>query len=233
MIDFSDFTLLKQGAEARLKVGTFLGGRKAIVKERFSKKYRHPDLDAKLTKERFRGEIRSLMRAKTVGIRTPTLYWVDAETSSFAMEYLDAAPTCRDYIKANRADEGRLTALAAEMGRVIGVLHNNNLIHGDLTTSNILVEKAPGLSDDVIDDVIKLCVIDFGLGYVEGSIEDKGVDLYVLERALISTHPNTEFMFEEILRSYKTEMKNNKVRNEIVKKYEEIRMRGRKRAMLG
>jgi len=226
MMDFSsDFTLLKQGAEAKLKVGMFLGGRKAILKERFSKKYRHPDLDAKLTKERFRGEIRSLMRAKTVGIRTPTLYWVDANSSSFVMEYLDA-PTCRDYIKANRADEGRLTALATEIGRVIGLLHNNNLIHGDLTTSNILVESADS-------GVIRLCVIDFGLGYVEGSVEDKGVDLYVLERALISTHPNTEFMFDEILRAYKNEMKNNKVRNEIVKKYEEIRMRGRKRAMLG
>jgi len=227
MTDFSDFTLLKQGAEAKLKVGTFFGGRKAILKERFSKQYRHPDLDAKLTKERFRGEIRSLMRAKTVGIRTPTLYWVDSNSSSFVMEYLDA-PTCRDYIKANRADEAKLIALSAEIGRLIGGLHNNNLIHGDLTTSNILVESA-----DTGSDVIRLCVIDFGLGYVEGSVEDKGVDLYVLERALISTHPNTEFMFQEILRAYKNEMKNNKVRNEIVKKYEEIRLRGRKRAMLG
>jgi len=232
MTDFSEFTLLKQGAEAKLKVGTFLGGRKAILKERFSKKYRHPDLDAKLTKERFRGEIRSLMRAKTVGIRTPTLYWVDANSSSFVMEYLDA-PTCRDYIKANRADEAKLTALATEIGRMIGGLHNNNLIHGDLTTSNILVESADATSRGNGSDVIRLCVIDFGLGYVEGSVEDKGVDLYVLERALISTHPNTEFMFDEILRAYKHEMKNNKVRNEIVKKYEEIRMRGRKRAMLG
>jgi len=232
MIDFSDYRLLKQGAEARLKVGTFLGDRKVILKERFSKKYRHPELDAKLTKERFRGEVRSLMRAKAVGIRTPTLYWADDDSASFLMEHLDAAPTCRDYIKANRADEGRLRALAAEMGRVIGVLHNNNLIHGDLTTSNILVENA----DDVIkgkSDDVTLCLIDFGLGYVDGSVEDKGVDLYVLERALISTHPNTEFMFEEILRAYKSQMKNGKLRNEIVKKYEEIRMRGRKRAMLG
>ena len=80
---------------------------------------------------------------------------------------------------------------------------------------------------------VNLCVIDFGLGYVEGSVEDKGVDLYVLERALISTHPFAEFMFDEILNTYKSEMKDKKSRQEIVRKYEEIRMRGRKRDMLG
>jgi len=224
MEDFEDWTLLKQGAEAKLRVGTFLG-QKAVLKERFSKTYRHPELDSRLTKDRFKGEVRSLLRCKTLGIRTPTLYYVDVDSSSFVMEYLNA-PTCRDYINAHREDEVALTKLATEMGRLIGLLHNNNLIHGDLTTSNILVESASPASVD-------LCVIDFGLGYVEGSVEDKGVDLYVLERALISTHPFTEFMFDEILNTYKSEMKDKKARQEIVRKYEEIRMRGRKRDMLG
>ena len=80
---------------------------------------------------------------------------------------------------------------------------------------------------------LQLCVIDFGLGYVDGAHEDKGVDLYVLERALTSTHPGTEFMFKQILQSYQAEIKDKKARNEVMKKYEEIRMRGRKRAMLG
>lgn len=220
--EFAGFELFKQGAEARLRVGTFLGGKKAVLKERFAKKYRHPDLDAKLTKDRFRGEVRSLVRCKTIpGLRTPTLYFVDQDRSLFVMEFVEGM-TCRDFIKTNREDESKLTGLATSIGRLIGTLHTNNLIHGDLTTSNMMVEPEGGL-----------CLIDFGLGYVDGSQEDKGVDLYVLERALTSTHPGTEFMFKEILSAYQAEIKDKKVRAEIIRKYEEIRMRGRKRAMLG
>ena len=96
--DFKDFVLLRQGAEARLHIGDFLG-QKAIVKERFSKKYRHPQLDERLTKERLKGEVRSLMRCKMVGIRTPTIYHLDMDNGILVMEYLNSAPTCRDYIE--------------------------------------------------------------------------------------------------------------------------------------
>ena len=74
-------------------------------------------------------------------------------------------------------------------------------------------------------------MIDFGLSFQEGVPEDKGVDLYVLERAFLSTHPNTEEIFSEILEAYKK--KSGKQVGEIVKKFEEIRLRGRKRTMLG
>merc|ERR1711860_458201 len=104
-----------------------------------------------------------------------------------------------------------LEQLARKIGRILGRLHSNNLIHGDLTTSNMLIEN---------DGEITL--IDFGLGYAEGSVEDKGVDIYVLERALVSTHPNSESLFQI-----------KKEREEIIIKYEEIRLRGRKRTMLG
>lgn len=225
--DFSHFDLFRQGAEARLRVGTFIGGNKAVLKERFAKKYRHPELDAKLTKDRFRGEVRSLVRCKAIpGIRTPTLYFVDPEKSLFVMEFVEGM-TCRDYIREHRNDHKRMTGLAGEIGRIIGVLHANNLIHGDLTTSNVMVETPKDT------DQIRLCLIDFGLGYVDGSQEDKGVDLYVLERALLSTHPGTEFMFQEILSAYQKQISDKKVRAEIIRKYEEIRMRGRKRAMVG
>ena len=76
-------------------------------------------------------------------------------------------------------------------------------------------------------------MIDFGLGFSEGSAEDKGVDLYVLERALLSAHPNTEFMFEAILKAYQDEINDKVLCSEIVRKFEEIRMRGRKRTMVG
>jgi len=59
-IDLSNFELLRQGAEAKLYLGEYLGQR-AIVKERFAKKYRLPELDVRLTRERLRAEARSLV----------------------------------------------------------------------------------------------------------------------------------------------------------------------------
>jgi len=234
--DFKDFVLLRQGAEAKIYTGTFLG-QKSIVKERFSKKYRHPQLDERLTKERLKGEIRSLMRCKIANIRTPTIYFVDMNNGLFVMEYLDSATTCREYIdsllKNSTAnfDETRskLTNLSMKIGQILGQMHKNNVIHGDLTTSNMMVQKATD------NGGYKICLIDFGLGFAEGSPEDKGVDLYVLERALISTHPNTEFMFDAVINSYKKEMKAERKTecDEIIRKFEDIRMRGRKRTMVG
>jgi len=234
--DFKDFVLLRQGAEAKIYTGTFLG-QKSIVKERFSKKYRHPQLDERLTKERLKGEIRSLMRCKIANIRTPTIYFVDMNNGLFVMEYLDSATTCREYIdsllKNSTAnfDETRskLTNLSMKIGQILGQMHKNNVIHGDLTTSNMMVQK------ETDNGGYKICLIDFGLGFAEGSPEDKGVDLYVLERALISTHPNTEFMFDAVINSYKKEMKAERKTecDEIIRKFEDIRMRGRKRTMVG
>jgi len=234
--DFKDFVLLRQGAEAKIYTGTFLG-QKSIVKERFSKKYRHPQLDERLTKERLKGEIRSLMRCKLANIRTPTIYFVDMNNGLFVMEYLDSATTCREYIdsllKNSTAnfDETRskLTNLSMKIGQILGQMHKNNVIHGDLTTSNMMVQK------ETDNGGYKICLIDFGLGFAEGSPEDKGVDLYVLERALISTHPNTEFMFDAVINSYKKEMKAERKTecDEIIRKFEDIRMRGRKRTMVG
>jgi len=234
--DFKDFVLLRQGAEGRLYTGSFLG-QKSIVKERFSKKYRHPQLDERLTKERLKGEIRSLMRCKMASIRTPTIYYVDMNNGLFVMEYLDSAKTCRDYINnlltnsTENVDETqtKLIKLSMKIGQTLGLMHKNNVIHGDLTTSNMMVEKETESGD------YKICLIDFGLGFAEGTPEDKGVDLYVLERALISTHPNTEFMFDAIISSYKKELKAERKKEceEIIKKFEDIRMRGRKRTMVG
>lgn len=224
-MELKDFELFKQGAEARLHVGTFLG-KPAIVKERFAKKYRHPELDKRLNKERLKAEARALVRCKSIGVRTPRIYLADSHNGLLVLEYLEKAPTCRDYIQTLllKQDKEKLVELSKQIGTVLANLHANNVIHGDLTTSNILVED---------EDNVKLCLIDFGLGYAEGSPEDKGVDLYVLERALLSAHPNTEFMFDAIFEAYRQEMKNEKMRDEVLRKFEEIRMRGRKRTMVG
>ena len=108
-------------------------------------------------------------------------------------------------------------------------MHSHNIIHGDLTTSNMLLRTPVNLSERPADIVM----IDFGLGYCESVAEDKGVDLYVLERALLSTHPNTEVLFAAVLDSYKEAYGNESAVKEVIAKFEEVRMRGRKRTMVG
>merc|ERR1712013_741383 len=78
IMDLTGLTPFKQGAEARLFVTTFLGQR-AVVKERFSKKYRHPELDLKLTSDRHKAEARALLKCKQIGVPCPTLYLADQQ----------------------------------------------------------------------------------------------------------------------------------------------------------
>ena len=75
-----------------------------------------------------------------------------------------------------------------------------------------------------------LCLIDFGLSYQSALVEDKGVDLYVLERAFLSAHPNLADMFADILKGYTQQTRDGKA---ILKKLEEVRMRGRKKIAFG
>lgn len=116
-----------------------------------------------------------------------------------------------------------LNKLSTEIGRVIGKLHVNNIIHGDLTTSNMLLKYKN-------DNEYELFLIDFGLSYIKSSDEDKAVDLYVLERALTSKHNNINWFFDNILSNY---AKFNKVNEKVIRKLSEVRSRGRKRNMEG
>lgn len=103
-------------------------------------------------------------------------------------------------------------------------MHDEDVIHGDLTTSNMLLRRSP---EDGESDLI---LIDFGLSYISALPEDKGVDLYVLEKAFLSTHPNTEALFEKLLKSYAASSKKSSA---VIKKLDEVRLRGRKRSMVG
>lgn len=121
----------------------------------------------------------------------------------------------------------KLQALAVEMGVTLGKMHSAGIIHGDLTTSNILVH----ISSSENDEKPSLCLIDFGLSHVENSPEDKAVDLYVLERALTATFSNIPWFFDKLIESYRNEYL--KGGQEVYDKLEEVRLRGRKRTMVG
>ena len=170
------------------------------------------------------------------------MFLCDNLTHTIVMQNLTQAVTAKDCINdlLSQGNKDELVKLARMIGSVVAKMHKSGLIHGDITTSNILVENS--------DSGYSLVMIDFGLSslvsrigeerfqrrlfyFQEGTAEDKGVDLYVLERALLSTHPNTEWLFQEMIDTYRGQY--GKHVGEIVKKFEDIRLRGRKRTMLG
>ena len=115
-----------------------------------------------------------------------------------------------------------LSDLCFNVGYTMALLHNGDIVHGDLTSSNVLVMKRIDKYDCVL--------IDFGLSTNSSLVEDKGVDLYVLEKAFLSTHPNSQDLFDKILAGYCSAARSQKV---VMSKLSEIRMRGRKRSMVG
>ncbi|KAF8436185.1 kinase-like domain-containing protein [Terfezia claveryi] len=227
-------TLIKQGAEAHLYRTTFLTpSHPALLKHRPSKAYRHPILDARLTKHRCLSEARLLV--------LPAVYFVDEGRGEIYMEWitgqtlreiLDEAlnthtltstspPTCAP------TQQDHLLYLMTRIGSAIAAMHAVDVIHGDLTTSNIMIRPPPpGVPGDG-----EVVLIDFGLGAVSASDEDMAVDLYVLERAFISTHPRAEEMFKEVLVGYEKGMGTKG--GQVLRRLAEVRLRGRKRSMLG
>ena len=228
--------LIKQGAEARVYSCKFLG-RDTIVKERFSKKYRHPTLDQRINQKRLAQESKNMVKARQLGIDTPTLYHVDSSSGEIYMEHVHGITvkqflmeqsknrtscTAEDNSSEEHTHSSTVLDLAEKVGENIAVLHSGNIIHGDLTTSNMLLRHA---------ESTRLVMIDFGLSYVSTMVEDKAVDLYVLERAMLSTHPHSEPLFERLLLGYGKKMGKNAA--PILAKLEQVQQRGRKRSMIG
>lgn len=167
---------------------------------------------------------------KFSGVRTPSLYHVDFDRRRLYMEDFQDSMTVKRFIAeslqscSEEEATKKIHPVAVEIGSIVGRLHAHNIIHGDLTTSNMLYLDCENKGANLI-------LIDFGLSHVETSAEDKGVDLYVLERALLSTHSNADKIFPVIIQSYKkTNAKESKL---VLDKFEEVRARGRKRTMVG
>ena len=153
--------ILAQGAEAIIeRTGD------SVSKIRIDKKYRLPEIDSVLRKQRTRREANILFKVNNLGISCPKVISVSEKTMTIELEFL-SGKKARDVFNA---------VLAREIGRIVGQLHSNDVVHGDLTTSNFL------LCDG------KMFVIDFGLSFVSSKVEDKAVDLHVLSQALESKH---------------------------------------------
>ncbi|KAI5855935.1 kinase-like domain-containing protein [Tricharina praecox] len=237
----SEKTLISQGAEALVYKTTYLTPTlPALLKYRPAKPYRHPTLDARLTKSRCLAESRLLIRARALGIPVPAVYFVDEARGEIIMEWISGA-SVRSVLDAMLAAPGgtqKVDRVMVEMGRVVGKLHAADIVHGDLTTSNVMVRlrRRTGLladtceEEEVVADGGEVVLIDLGLGSMSTAEEDKAVDLYVLERAFLSTHPKAEGLFKDVLAAYETSYKGAKP---VLKRLQDVRMRGRKRSMLG
>ena len=129
-----------------------------------------------------------MARAYKSGINCPVVYFVDPKEGTIIMEHIKG-PISKTVIMNKLLP---LQKIAEHIGKVIASCHASDLIHGDLTTSNILFSES----------LNEAFLIDFGLAQVSSMTEDKAVDLYVLERAISSTHSEASELFPLILETY-------------------------------
>jgi len=174
--------LLRQGAEAKLFKASF-EGKPALLKSRVEKAYRNKALDNSLRSTRTTREANLLRTARGLGIKTPLVYSVDKAKKEILMELVQG-PRLKDVL-GSRAKIG----LCKQVGQAIALMHEAGLVHGDLTTSNVLVKGK------------ELFFIDFGLGFHSKKDEDKAVDLLVFQKTFEATHvelmPNAWGLIEE------------------------------------
>jgi len=204
-------SILYRGAEAEIRLSTYMGF-KVVQKRRVNKSYRIKQIDDRLISFRTKEEAKLMTEARQHGVSIPIIYDVDLHDGVITMEYLEGNRV-KDIL--NGLGEEERTKLCNKIGQSIATLHNHDIIHGDITTSNMIL-----LNDSVH-------FIDFGLGEKSSEIETKGVDLHVLMEAIESTHSQYSDCFEAILDGYKKELSDDA--KPVINKIEEIVKRGRYR----
>ena len=165
--------LIRKGAEASIFLEEWRG-RRVVVKTRLPKSYRVDSLDASIRLARTSREAHLLHDSKRAGVPTPTVYQVDTGTCTIIMEYVNG-PRLKEALA--EMDQQGLIRACKHVGSLIGHLHSGGIVHGDLTTSNMILR-----------DGAKLFFIDFGLSDYSHELEARGVDLLLMSRAFKSTH---------------------------------------------
>jgi TP53 regulating kinase-like protein len=186
-----------------------------VVKERIRKGYRIAEIDERLRSRRTRLESRLISEARRAGVPTPRVL----EESKFAimMEFIDG-----DKVK-DALDEKNFGEIAMLIGKTVAILHNYNIIHGDLTTSNMIVKARE--KPDAAVQYQDIYFVDFGLGFTSTRMEDKAIDLHVLQEALESAHFQIyERMWKLVLAAYG---KHYEKAGEVIKTLSKIEKRGR------
>src|SRR3989442_4396095 len=205
-------TPLHRGAEADLSLAT-IGPWRVVVKRRIKKKYRNPSLDEQIRHDRTISEASRIHEAKTAGARVPSIVGIDIENNAIVMTHLAGivARECLDDMDSNEARK-----LLRSVGAQIGLLHTSGIVHGDLTTSNVIVSpsRAP-------------FIVDFGMSRCSVEPEDRGVDLHLLQRSIVASHrQDTSSMINATIRGYERTA-GEKIATSTWRKAREIPRRGR------
>ena len=203
--------LIAKGAEANLYLTEWYG-QKVVLKRRVKKSYRLDVLDQKTRRFRTIHEAQLIHDAKVMGIPTPTIFTVDLADFTIVMEYISGSRLKEtiDYM----SKDSRST-ICRIVGRQVGILHSGNIIHGDLTTSNMILRGN------------KVYFIDFGLSMYSSSTEDRGVDLHLMRRAFNSTHHRyVDEYFNSVVAGYRDKVEDDES-NDVIRKVREIEKRGR------
>ncbi|OPX66481.1 MAG: putative bifunctional tRNA threonylcarbamoyladenosine biosynthesis protein [Methanoregulaceae archaeon PtaU1.Bin059] len=184
-----------RGAEA---VVTFIGD--SVEKRRVQKPYRQGTLDTRLIAERTRAEARLISMARRCGVPTPVIR--DATPDTLVMEKVEG----------RLLKETLCEADLMEAGRTVGRLHAAGIVHGDLTTSNMIMRDS------------RCVLIDFGLSAVSGEVEARGVDIHVLFQTLESTTDTYPELRQAFCEGYRSAFAGA---NEVLAREQEISQRGR------
>ncbi|MFB3887890.1 MAG: Kae1-associated kinase Bud32 [Candidatus Bathyarchaeia archaeon] len=204
--------LLKKGAEASLFLADW-HGRRVVVKARLPKRYRPAALDQTIRTYRTVHEPQLMHEAKLAGVPTPTIYVVDVAGASIVMGYVEGGQVKQ---LLNGMAEAERRALCERIGGLIARLHRHGVVHGDLTTSNMI------LAGDG-----RVFFVDFGLGEKTAEVEAQGVDLHLMKRALQSTHfEHADDCFSHVLKGYSAVLGVD-VAERVLAKIREIEKRGR------
>jgi TP53 regulating kinase and related kinases len=196
---------LSKGAEADIYRTRWFGN-DAVSKIRIKKPYRQKSLDNEIRRNRTLREATMLSIAKEIGVRTPFVYFVDLVSAEIVMEFIEG----------NNVKEKMDENLALQMGRCAGLLHINNLIHNDLTTSNFIKSKNN-----------QLVLLDFGLSFFSERLEDKAVDIRLVKEVFSSSYTSIfDLIFSRFLLGYSS-IVGQKYTKTTLRKVLEIEHRGR------
>jgi len=201
-------TVHRVGAEAKLDSSSWMG-REVVLKQRVVKGYRHRALDKSLQTTRIKNEVRLMLEARRAGIAVPIIYSVDLAENRIVMEEI---PGMRVKDALEELPKEKAALVCRKIGEIAAKLHANDIVHGDLTTSNMLL------------DGDRIVVIDFSLGSKTTELEDKGVDMHLLEEAFHSAHYKRSELYETVKDSYVRAYAGGA---EVLKKVKEIEKRGR------
>ena len=199
--------LIKKGAEGDLYLSNW-NNQKAILKIRKKKNYRTPQLDTRLRKQRTIREAQIISEVKSYGICTPLIYQINLKDYSILMQYIDGSLV-------NELPNQKLIQSCKKIGKLVGTLHKNGVMHGDLTTSNFISSNG------------KIFAIDFGLANKTIKSEDHAVDLRLFKEILNSAHAKIlKETWTNFLQGYKAVV-GLTYYNKITKLVSEIESRGR------